>query len=303
MTSRTVMAMFNTRDAAERAAERLVQEIGLDRTRVELRPEAGATDAGYDTARPYEETGFFASLRNLFVPDEDRYSYTEGMRRGAVLLSARVDETQAERAAAILEQSGAMDLDAEEASWRQAGWQGYDAETARTAAAPTATSAVTGTATSGTATTRSTTAAGQEEAIPLVEERLHVGKREVNRGRVRVRTYVHEVPVEELVRLRDEHVHVERRPADRRLTGAEAADAFRERTIEVTETDEEPVVSKEAVVREEVVVGKTAEEREQAVRDTVRRTEVDVEGDPNTTRDGVRGGASGGTGTGATKRK
>jgi stress response protein YsnF len=52
----------------------------------------------------------------------------------------------------------------------------------------------------------------QEEHIPLVEEELRVGKREVNRGGARVRSYVREVPVHEQVSLREEHVDVERRP-------------------------------------------------------------------------------------------
>ena len=53
--------------------------------------------------------------------------------------------------------------------------------------------------------------------------------------------------------------------------------AFHEGTIEVTETSEVPVISKEARVVEEVVVGKTATDRTETARDTVRRTNVDVE--------------------------
>jgi Domain of unknown function (DUF2382) len=53
--------------------------------------------------------------------------------------------------------------------------------------------------------------------------------------------------------------------------------AFKEGTIEVTETDEEPVVSKRTHVVEEVVVSKDEEERTETVRDAVRRTEVEVE--------------------------
>ena len=45
----------------------------------------------------------------------------------------------------------------------------------------------------------------------------------------------------------------------------------------MTETDEEAVVNKTAHVRETVVVRKDVEERAQSVRDTVRRTEVEVE--------------------------
>lgn len=129
---------------------------------------------------------------------------------------------------------------------------------------------------------------GEEERIPVVEEQLNVGKREVTRGGVRVRSYVVETPVEEHVRLRDETVTVERRPVDL-AAGDLPADAFRERTIEVTETDEEAVVEKAARVREEVVIRKDVEVREQAISDTVRRTEVEIEDDRTADRPLDRG--------------
>ena len=65
--------------------------------------------------------------------------------------------------------------------------------------------------------------------------------------------------MQEQVTLREEHVKVERRPVDRPIAAGD--DAFRERTVEATESAEEAVVSKEARVKEEVVVRKQAEER------------------------------------------
>jgi uncharacterized protein (TIGR02271 family) len=114
-----------------------------------------------------------------------------------------------------------------------------------------------------------------ETTIPVVEEELKVGKREVERGGVRVESRVKETPVTEEVQLREERVHVERRPVDRPVTNADAA--FREGTLEVTERAEEAVVSKSARVVEEVVVGKQVEEHTETVRDTLRRTDVDVQ--------------------------
>jgi uncharacterized protein (TIGR02271 family) len=114
-----------------------------------------------------------------------------------------------------------------------------------------------------------------ETTIPVVEEELQVGKREVERGGVRVESRVEERPVTEEVQLREERVHVERRPVDRPVTDADAA--FREGTLEVTERAEEAVVGKTARVVEEVVVGKQVEEHTETVRDTVRRTDVDVQ--------------------------
>ena len=54
-----------------------------------------------------------------------------------------------------------------------------------------------------------------EGKIEVVEEKLRVGKRNAEQGRVRVRSYVVETPVEEEVSLRDETVHLERTPVDR----------------------------------------------------------------------------------------
>jgi uncharacterized protein (TIGR02271 family) len=134
---------------------------------------------------------------------------------------------------------------------------------------------------------------GGEERIPLGEEQLRVGKRLAQSGRVRVRSYVVEMPVEEQVTLCDEHVSVERREVDRAPTAADEV-LFEERTIEVTESDEEAIVSKTAHVTGEVVVSKTAEERIETVRDTVRRTEVEVDDDRATGEGMPTGTAAGG---------
>jgi len=117
--------------------------------------------------------------------------------------------------------------------------------------------------------------AGTEATLPVVEEQIQVGKREVERGGVRVQTRVEEKPVEAQVSLREEHARVERRPVDR--PASEADLAAHAGTIEVTEKTEVPVVAKEARVVEEVVVGKQATERTETIRDTVRRTDVEVE--------------------------
>jgi uncharacterized protein (TIGR02271 family) len=112
--------------------------------------------------------------------------------------------------------------------------------------------------------------------IPIVEEALHVETRQVERGGVRIYSHVTEQPVEQEVHLRDERVTVEHRPVDRPATQHDLA-AFKEATIEVSETHEEAIVAKQARVVEEVVINKDVQERTETIRDTVRRTEVDVE--------------------------
>jgi uncharacterized protein (TIGR02271 family) len=113
-------------------------------------------------------------------------------------------------------------------------------------------------------------------AIPVVQEELKVGKREVQRGGVRVFSRVVETPVNESVNLREEHVSVERRPVDQPISTTDAT-AFKEQSIELREKAEEAVVQKSARVVEEVVVGKEATQRQENIKDTVRHTEVQVE--------------------------
>jgi len=116
-----------------------------------------------------------------------------------------------------------------------------------------------------------------QTAIPVVEEEVAIGKREVERGGVRVRTEVQERPVEEQVRLREEHVTVDRRPVDRPASQADINRAQQGGTFEVREKSEEAVVQKNPRVVEEVVVGKETRERAETISDVVRRTDVEVE--------------------------
>jgi uncharacterized protein (TIGR02271 family) len=121
---------------------------------------------------------------------------------------------------------------------------------------------------------RSTNTSGN--VIPIIEEELQVGKRAVETGGARVQTHVTETPVEEQVTLRQEHVNVERRPVNRAVTESDLAN-LKEGEIDITTRAEEAVVAKQARVVEEVEIGKTVSEHQETVRDTVRRTDVDVE--------------------------
>jgi uncharacterized protein (TIGR02271 family) len=151
------------------------------------------------------------------------------------------------------------------------------------------------TGTTGTAGYSDTTLdQGDDATIPVVEEELRVGKREVEQGGVRVNTRVEETPVHEDVTVRDETVHVDRRTVDRPVSDADAAN-FREGSFEVRERDEEVVVDKQARVVEEVNIRKDVDQRTETIDDTVRRTDVDVEQISGR----ERGTGYTGTGTGA----
>ena len=113
--------------------------------------------------------------------------------------------------------------------------------------------------------------------IQEVREELTVGTRKVATGGVRVTSSVSEAPVEKTVTLREEEVSAERKNVDRKLSPQEAEAAFKGGMVEATSTREEAEVTKQARVVGEVSIGKQTKEREETVRDTVRRTEVDVE--------------------------
>jgi len=119
------------------------------------------------------------------------------------------------------------------------------------------------------------------DSIKVVEENLNVGKQEIRTGGVRLRSRIVERPVEESIRLRQERVTVNRTPVDRPASEADF-NTFQEGTVEMTESAEIPVVSKDARVVEEVSLNKEVTESDQTIVDTVRHTEVDTENiDPN----------------------
>ena len=102
MTDRTLTAMYDTRGLAESARDQLVG-IGVARDAITIHGTEAGTAASSDGVT--EDKGFWASLANLFMPDEDRHTYTEGLKRGGYLLSARVPDELEEAAADILESS------------------------------------------------------------------------------------------------------------------------------------------------------------------------------------------------------
>src|SRR3954463_15852407 len=145
MAERTLPAMYDDRTAAEAARDRLVA-LGVPSAGITIR----GTDAGTTTtsAPAEEDKGFWASLADLFAPEEDRYTYAEGLRRGGHLLSARVPEGLEDRAIDLLETSGAVDVDERAESWRQGGWTGHQAGAAGVSGSA-ATAGVTATARAG----------------------------------------------------------------------------------------------------------------------------------------------------------
>lgn len=260
--ARTLSAMFDTRAEAERAIAALEAEgiYGASLT--------GGDDFAADRDPAEKSRGFFESLSDFFFPDDDRRTYAEGLARGGFLVTlANLPPEHYDRATEILDDEGAIDLGARETEWRTEGWAGPD-EAYDTSLGDT------GTATPAAAEQPYLEGdLNRDGRIDVVEERLILSKRETDTGRVRVRSYVREVPVEEEVELRSQRVNVERRAVDRAADG----DAFRDQTIEAREYTEEPVVQKEARVVEEIDISSEEDRRRETVRDSVRKTEVEID--------------------------
>ena len=199
--------------------------------------------------------GLIGGLIGLGIPEEEAHTYAEGVRRGHTLVLAKTSDEQADLASSVMNRHNPIDIHTESAKWRQEGWSGrsdYASEDL----------------------SRSRVAA-ESESIPVTEEELTVGKRQVETGGVRVHSQVTEKPVEANVHLHQERVQVERMPVDRPISDADRA--FQERSIEAREMGEEAVVGKKAKVVEEVRLRKEGETREEKIEDTVRRTDVDVD--------------------------
>ncbi|HYH15660.1 MAG TPA: YsnF/AvaK domain-containing protein [Flavisolibacter sp.] len=284
MAAQTVIGFFDDQQEAQRAVEQL-QSRGISRDRIDVsRNDAGISGASGSTSgnagvnpvsgstrdensirrtsddRTVDEGGRNTNkitdfFNNLFGgsdnDDADRYSRVAQNSNTIVTVHAQSEE-EAEMAADILDDAGAVNVD-ERASQL------------------------------GVSNTRSTEDIGgrqnisneRENTIPIIQENLEVGKREVERGGVRVRSRIVERPVEEHIRLREEHVNVERENVNRPATEADFARAAGQ-DIEMTERSEQAVVNKQARVVEEVRVSKEATERNETIRDTVRNTDVDV---------------------------
>lgn len=299
--TRTITAVYDSETDARFAREQLVDR-GVDDNDVRIvSQDLSRSDVSSDRG---DDKGVWESIKDFFVGDDDRPMYSEGMRRGAYLLTARVDDDLSDDAIAALEQTNAVDLDQRAEQWRSEGWTDTSATSGYDTGA-TATSVFGGGRDTSAAAYGSTdtSRASNEQAIPVVEERLRVGKREVDRGGVRVRSYVVEEPVHESVSLREEHVQVERRPVSGRSAGDVGDAGFQDRTIEVNERSEEAVVAKDAVVTEEVVVSKTADERTETIDDTVRRTEVDVDDTTGRSTKDTSGVKSGSTRGGSSRKR
>ena len=257
MSAQTVVGIFNTANEAQQAVQNL-EQAGFKLDYVDV---AHRETANQGMGRTSDDSigGFFSSLFGGEDNDDAR-NYTQAAKNGSSVVTVHVDSAdQSQRAARVLDDAGAVDVDGGMERGNNAQYQANQ-----------------NTQTSQTKQT------GDNMTAEVIEENLQVGKRVEQTGGVRLRSRIVEKPVEASVRLREEHVTVQRTPVNRAASDADFK-AFKEGEVEITESAERAVVAKEARVVEEVSLGKNVTEREETIRETVRNTEVDVEQIPGKT--------------------
>ena len=198
--------------------------------------------------------GLLGALVGMGIPEEDARHFEQGFQQGGILVTVDAGTRSTEARQALIE-SGA-DL----------------GPTARTTAGATAGFA-------GTGDRGRLAETGERESLELREEQLDVSTHQKQAGEVRVRKDVVTEQRNIQVPVTREEVVIERRPGSGREASDQTIGADDEVRIPLME--EEVDVTKRAVVREEVSVGKRPVKETKNVSETVRREEarIDSEGD------------------------
>jgi len=271
----TVIGIFDNKERAIEARRQLI-ENGFSEDSIDLSSQGhfnmeGRTSDMEMEASSKHESGITHFFKSLFGDSDEADNYTEVAKRGTVVTVHTDNLTSAELAADILDQYGAINANERARQYRDNSYVNRNmGETDLTD------QDIRNKKDNIDELDMPDINEVSDTTIPVIEEELEVGKRVVETGGVRVYSRIIERPVEEHLRLREEHVYVERNPVNRKATAADLEN-FKEGTIETTESAEVPVVGKEARVVEEVKIKKEVKERDETIRGSVRRQDVNVE--------------------------
>ncbi len=252
--AKTIVGLYDDRTTATRVLNDL-EAAGFGEDHLRFSSSEDGTATNYDV----DDTSA-AALGRYGVSDDESKFYSEGVRRGGSIVIARVHDSDVDRAVDIMARHNPVRYEDRSKDYLA----DYD-ESADTYSAAEVTQ------------NRDRYADQSKQRLQEIEEHLKIGKREVVRGGVRVHKYVDTDIEEETLRLREEHIDVDRTNVNRALTPDEADAMFEEKTVELVERDEEAVVEKTAMVTGEVAVGKDVNVREETVGGEVRSTRVEVE--------------------------
>jgi stress response protein YsnF len=271
----TIVGLFDTTEEARKAENKLM-ERGFDRSRIDVSRRSQKVDLDNTKNNKDDDDSISSFFRSLFGSDNDDASkYSRVANDSDSIVTVHADTRQeAERAADILDDAGAIDIDDR---LRQYNMGGTATRTEQKTGTATDTRGIHNKGGVNTNSHHETNDRTQKEtSMKAMEEDVQIGKRTVQTGGTRLRSRIVERPVEENLRLRKEHVTVNRNPVNRAATTSEK-NAFKERKVEMTEKAEVPVVSKETRVKEEISLNKNVDVKDAKVRETARKTEVDVE--------------------------
>lgn len=273
-----IIGAFDNEHEAKLAMEDLVA-TGIDRSRIDLMNQESAISLRSDSTLDDSQTdshsngmfsGMWRWLSDFGLKDNDPDYFAENVRRGGSILAVHVEDRLIDDVVDVFNRHGVVDIDRRGDYYRNTGFKSFDP-------------AATAFSRDESIAERERFQAGGDFSIPVVEEKVNVGKKTVERGRVRIVSRIIERPVNQDVQLRDERVEVDRQRVDRPLNAGDL-DAFKEGEIELRETAEVPVVNREARVVEEVRVRTEGDTRTETVHETERRTEVDVDRDADVLR-------------------
>jgi uncharacterized protein (TIGR02271 family) len=271
---RAVTAIYRTFEVAD-LVRRELEQLGIAGHNITVLPDGGtASGSAFGTAA---DGDWSDRLYRLGLPEEDARTYQQALQNGDYVVSVEVDDdADLSRIQAIMRRpEDAYDLDELDTRYRDA-----DDVTPRQQAAYV----------DASSTDQMGGDLDRDGTVKVVEERLDIGKQVVDRGAVRVRSYVREVPVEADVELRSTRVYVERRPVDRAVSPGDIP--MDEQVLEARERVEEPVITREARVVEEIGLRQETDVQRQHVQDTVRKTEVEIEDERTGQRTGLTGGTA-----------
>ncbi len=260
-----IVTLFDTAEHAD-AAKRNLEMAGFSADDISLASKQSMGE-GEQTLR---EPGLWHRLFGGDIEQHEATVYGNTVDSGGVVLTLRAPEADVPKAMGILNAHNAVDVENRAVEHGLIDAKANAAPPAAAAPAPKVAAAAAAAVSAG----------NRDEVLRLAEEQLNVGKRLVQEGTTRIRRFVTEKPVEAQVTLHEEHAEVVRRAAanPESLQDVDWGD----KTIEVTETAEEAVVSKTAHIAEEVVVSRSGSDHVETVRDKVRRQQVEVDKVPAT---------------------
>lgn len=155
----TLTALFEDHAEAVNTKETLMS-IGVPTDQVHIIDQK-TPDYNQERYSDMEDSGIWATIKDMILPDEDRRQYEEGVRRGGFLLTARTEDLITDDAINILGAADTVDMDKQAELWRFDGWD-YSPPAVQE----------------------------QGASIQHAHNPLKMGKRDIKRSSVKVRSYM-----------------------------------------------------------------------------------------------------------------